>query len=311
MNWTFDVPELVLPPGFFTVISRLVILFGLCAMLILLVEVRSRLGAIKGNEKSRHSLWPRFRTWAAAAFLGLAAVSLGSWGVTVLAMLLAWFAGRELTAVFDAPPETRFLALAPIIGAALAGGEGALFALGGALMLMPAFAWRRPISAEDLRAVTGGCAIILWLGAGLACLVLISRAPNAFALTCWVLLVIALNDVMAMFGGLFAGRHTLLPAISPSKTVEGFLFGALGAVAASLLLLDALPSVPPASLMTATLGLILAGNFGDLTASWVKRAATIKDYGTALPGHGGVMDRIDSLLFGAPTALALHHLGVI
>ena len=110
-------------------------------------------------------------------------------------------------------------------------------------------------------------------------------------------------DAAAYFGGRAMGRHKLCPSISPNKTVEGALFGVLGGVLAARLCRAffvyifgmPMPGVPAAMLL-GVLG-SLAGQIGDLTASQLKRYSGMKDYGKVFPGHGGVMDRFDSVIF--------------
>lgn len=117
-----------------------------------------------------------------------------------------------------------------------------------------------------------------------------------------LLLVIVMgSDVAAYFCGSLAGRHRLAPLISPGKTVEGALGGLLGGAAGALLIRSAV--LPGLSLaQAASLGAVVAamGIVGDLVESLLKRWARLKDSGTLFPGHGGMLDRLDSLLFGAP-----------
>lgn len=109
------------------------------------------------------------------------------------------------------------------------------------------------------------------------------------------------NDVFAYLTGNIFGRHKLIPNLSPNKTVEGF-FGAMLLVVASALLLRPflLPHVTASH--AALLGLIIAlgGTSGDLTLSFIKRDLGIKDMGSLIPGHGGLLDRMNSILFTAP-----------
>lgn len=111
------------------------------------------------------------------------------------------------------------------------------------------------------------------------------------------------TDGAAYFGGSRFGRHKLCPTISPKKTVEGAAFGLLGGLAGAqlcrLFFIFALRTPMPAVPATTLLALIgsFAGQVGDLTASLLKRHAGIKDYGDLFPGHGGVMDRLDSVFF--------------
>ncbi|MBR5045942.1 MAG: phosphatidate cytidylyltransferase, partial [Oscillospiraceae bacterium] len=111
-------------------------------------------------------------------------------------------------------------------------------------------------------------------------------------------------DAFALFGGRRFGKHKLSPHVSPNKTVEGSLCGAaasaLFGVLAWLLLMK-----QGAELWVCVAVAVIAstlGQFGDLAASLFKREAGIKDYSDLIPGHGGMMDRADSLLFSIPTA---------
>ena len=135
-----------------------------------------------------------------------------------------------------------------------------------------------------------------------------------------ILVVSLFADTFALFIGLMFGKHKLCPEISPKKTIEGAIGGFLGAFigAAALLLLfdvfrvfDATPNIGITHLsenigisigLYAALAVIIAtaSEIGDLVASRIKRAAGIKDYGKVFPGHGGVMDRLDSLIFTMP-----------
>lgn len=110
-------------------------------------------------------------------------------------------------------------------------------------------------------------------------------------------------DAMAFFGGRALGRHKLCPMVSPKKTVEGAVAGVLGGVLLALACRAAfvhvlhmpMPGVP-AAILLGVVGAV-AGQVGDLTASLLKRFSGIKDYGKIFPGHGGVMDRFDSVIF--------------
>ena len=109
-------------------------------------------------------------------------------------------------------------------------------------------------------------------------------------------------DAMAYVVGSLFGKHKLIPEISPKKTVEGAIGGIVSAVAAFMLyglILDlAIPSIEVNYIVLAVFGLVLAvvSQLGDLIASLIKREHNIKDYGNLLPGHGGIMDRFDSIM---------------
>jgi phosphatidate cytidylyltransferase len=120
------------------------------------------------------------------------------------------------------------------------------------------------------------------------------------------LLIVFAGDVCAYFGGNFFGKHKLLPNISPNKTVEGSLSGILGSLVAGCIYAHFfLPqSTPLIIAATSTLAAILA-QMGDLFESLVKRVADVKDSGRIMPGHGGILDRIDGVYFAAPLVYAV------
>jgi phosphatidate cytidylyltransferase len=130
--------------------------------------------------------------------------------------------------------------------------------------------------------------------------VLPPAADGAWRVTLLLAIVMA-SDTFAYFTGSAFGRHKLAPRISPGKTVEGLVGGLVGGVAAALVVrYFGLPTLPaPAAV---GLGLVVAtfGVTGDLVESLMKRWAGVKDSGRLFPGHGGMLDRLDSLLFGAP-----------
>ncbi|MCC7538067.1 MAG: phosphatidate cytidylyltransferase [Deltaproteobacteria bacterium] len=120
----------------------------------------------------------------------------------------------------------------------------------------------------------------------------------------WVLLVLALTwlaDTGAYFAGRFLGRHKLMPAVSPAKTVEGAVGAVLAATVAALVVVGFfLPRVPlwQAAILGAVGGVL--NILGDLSESMLKRSVGVKDSGTLLPGHGGMLDRVDALMFTGP-----------
>ncbi|MBR5586976.1 MAG: phosphatidate cytidylyltransferase [Clostridia bacterium] len=121
-----------------------------------------------------------------------------------------------------------------------------------------------------------------------------------------------LTDTGAYFSGYFFGKHKLIPEVSPKKTVEG----AIGGVVVAMLSMVAYSWILTFfGIKTNILNIVIIGGvasvmsqFGDLSASLVKRSLGIKDYGDIMPGHGGVLDRIDSLIFTAPVVFYLDRL---
>lgn len=116
-----------------------------------------------------------------------------------------------------------------------------------------------------------------------------------------VFVIALLGDTFAYFVGVIFGRHRMAPALSPKKTWEGSAAGLLGSVVGAVLLCLGGNTLTPMGPVWeyVLLGLVggVAGQLGDLTASLIKRFCDIKDFGTIFPGHGGIMDRFDSVNF--------------
>jgi len=123
----------------------------------------------------------------------------------------------------------------------------------------------------------------------------------------WIVLTLTvtwLNDTFAYFAGRAFGRRKLYERISPSKTWEGALGGAAGSIVGALVVRQIwLPAVPAWAAVLIGAGAAVLGPMGDLCESMLKRAFGAKDSGRLLPGHGGLLDRIDALLFNAPFVL--------
>ena len=142
---------------------------------------------------------------------------------------------------------------------------------------------------------------VLYLGLTLGTLSMTRLLPQGESLIFFLLLVTWASDTGAYYVGTLYGRHRLAPTISPKKTVEGLVGGLIGAIIAAyaarwwfLPELSGLDCLVLATLLTFT------GLWGDLTESAMKRSVGVKDSGGILPGHGGMLDRLDSLLFTAP-----------
>jgi phosphatidate cytidylyltransferase len=142
---------------------------------------------------------------------------------------------------------------------------------------------------------------VLYIGLTLSYLLLIRGLPDGALLIFFVVVVTWAGDTGAYLAGKTLGRHALAPVISPKKTYEGLAGGLV--LACTLALVARAWFLPAFSLWDClVLGLVLtmAGLIGDLTESAIKRSGGFKDSGSLIPGHGGMLDRLDSLLFTAP-----------
>jgi phosphatidate cytidylyltransferase len=147
---------------------------------------------------------------------------------------------------------------------------------------------------------------VLYISVLLALLIPIRQAPQGFWLIFTLVFVVFAGDTLALYTGTFLGRHKLCPTISPKKTIEGAL-GGLGGnlLAGTIMKLTVFNQVGWVEMAVFCLLVGAAGQVGDLFESQMKRASGIKDSGGILPGHGGMLDRIDALLFAGPVAYAL------
>ena len=167
--------------------------------------------------------------------------------------------------------------------------------------------WRHPV----LRALMG---LLILLPAWFAAVYLLHLEQGGAAVVVLVL-VVAAADIGAYFTGRAFGRHALSPSVSPSKTWEGFWGGVFcaGLLGAGLwaLLPGRFDHLSLAAALCVALATAFASVLGDLTVSMVKRVSGVKDSGSLLPGHGGLLDRLDSLCAAAPTfALGLLLVGL-
>ncbi len=149
-----------------------------------------------------------------------------------------------------------------------------------------------------VRAVVG---VVILLPTWAALLYLHARGPGVLL---GVMAVVWIADTAAYFSGRQFGRNKLAPAISPGKTREGVV-GAFVALALYAGLLSGLVDLPVLPLLIAVTGLLYMSVLGDLFESWIKRVSGFKDSGNLLPGHGGVLDRIDALTSTLPVATGM------
>jgi phosphatidate cytidylyltransferase len=147
-----------------------------------------------------------------------------------------------------------------------------------------------------------------YIGLPVLSLSLLRAEPRGSAIVGGLFVAIWTADTAALLLGRLIGGPKLAPDLSPNKTWAGFLGGTLAAGAAELIYVAILGGTP---LPGAVFGIFLAlsGHCGDLFESWVKRQFRAKNTGSLIPGHGGMLDRVDSLLFAAPACMAMIYLG--
>lgn len=240
--------------------------------------------------------------------LVLGLVWLGGWWLYGLATLGGLLALHELYAIAR---SLRPLVLGGYVGLVLTllgaqlGDQS--WVLGGILATLPAALLVFFVSSARQSAVAGFAVTVLgvaWVGGGLAHLMLLRELPDDGRLLLFTtLLTVFAADTAAYVVGRTLGRHRLAPAISPGKTWEGFVAGTLAALAVAFFALYEQDVVTTGESLVLGLSIALAAAFGDLFESAVKRDLGVKDSGRLLAGHGGMLDRLDSLLWAGPAAL--------
>ena len=252
-------------------------------------------------------LLSRLLVVAAGLPLVLLLVSLGGWWLFGLAAVAVGLGLHEFYGM-TRPLRPVVLAgyagaLATILGAELGGAE---WALGGFLSTFALAFVLKGISATSQPTTVSVGATVLgtgWIGLGIAHMLLIRDIPDdgrLAALT--VLLAVFAADTAAYFAGRLFGRHKLAPSLSPGKTWEGFLVGSAACVFVTWVALYETGYVTGWRSLALGGAIALAAPIGDLFASGLKRDLRAKDFGRVLAGHGGILDRLDSVLFSAIAA---------
>jgi phosphatidate cytidylyltransferase len=290
---------------------------GLLVLLVLGTVVGQVLARAVGSDEGRATVAnmnTRIRAWWVMCVVFAVAVLTGGIGSVVLFGLLSFLALREfITLVESGRADHRTLAASfflftPAQYALVAVHWYDFFAV-----LIPVYVFLLvPASLAivgDTRRFLDRAATIQW---GLmVCVYCVSYAPALLLLDVegfdgrqalllfFLVFVVQLSDVLQYVWGKLAGRRKIAPRVSPNKTWEGFIGGGLCAVLAGTALWWATPFSPQAAAAMAAL-IVLSGFAGGLTMAAIKRDRGVKDYGTLIQGHGGVLDRIDSLAFAAP-----------
>ncbi len=237
----------------------------------------------------------------------LGAVYLGGWWMFALVALAALLALHEFWLMARALSP---LALAGYIavGLGLVGAEmsGLDWLIGGLLSVLALAFLLKAVSEARAAATAAISATVMgtiWIGGGLGFLILIRQFMDHGRLALFTLLLaVWAGDTLAYFGGRLLGRHKMAPTTSPGKTWEGFVFGTAATIFVTFIALykqDFL-SIP----QSIALGVVvaIAAPLGDLFESLMKRDAGVKDSGSLLGGHGGMLDRLDAFLVAAPAA---------
>ena len=249
-------------------------------------------------------------TLVALPIVALALWAGGIWFAGLAALGASLGTNEYLRAVYPRPLTVRALAIGtsaalPLLAAIRSDGLALAFV---AVVVASIVAWATHLRLADNAAAEHGmghllAAVVLPSG-GLATLAMLRVGPDGLGWASLVVLATVANDATALFVGKLFGRRRLLPRVSPHKTWEGFAGGTAGSLLAiALVHAILLPGLTALDVLVVLVITSVAGPLGDLSQSMVKRAHDLDDFGDLLPGHGGVLDRIDSLLFNAPLLL--------
>ncbi len=252
--------------------------------------------------------WTRMVSGALLVAIIIGAIFAGN---TVMYLLSAVLSLIGLYEVYRAHGLARCLAgyagyaaaLIYIVSAWFAFDQWAMCALAaGFLLLMCVYVFTFPkYKASEIAYIVFG---VLYVPVLMMFIYLVRSMANGLYLIPLVFISAWGNDTCAYCVGMLIGRHKMTPKLSPKKSIEGFVGGVagaalLGALYGWLISARVMPvSIPLFALMCGAAGMFSV--VGDLTASAIKRDFEIKDYGKLIPGHGGIMDRFDSILFTAP-----------
>ncbi len=270
-----------------------------------------------GFGKDVRSVWITYRSWLVMAALVVGAVFAGRVAAIVLFSLLAIFGFKEFAratglyrdwwmtgAAYLAIVSVGIVTLVTDPNNAQPGWYGLFMTLPvyaiAALLMVPIL---RNQPAGQLQAVSLAIVGFVYIGWMFGHLGFLTNSAHAYGYLLYLIVAVEVNDVAAFVFGKLLGRHKLRSNISPNKTWEG----SLGALAVSLvlpwILWFSFPHFSPLQLILTGLIIGVGGQLGDLSISFIKRDIGIKDTGAVIPGHGGILDRIDSLIYTSPLFL--------
>jgi phosphatidate cytidylyltransferase len=280
----------------------------------LLIVAGALLSVLSIFGKNVSSAWSSYRGWLVMVPIVLGAIFLGRTATIIGITLLAFFGFREFARATGLYADwiltgTVYLGIA-LLGVFAHVSDPRLDAPGwyGMFMALPVYVISAILLVPILRNRAKGqlqlvaLAIVgfVYFGWMFSHLALLADTPYAYGYLLYLIFAVEINDIAAFTCGKIFGKHKLRENISPNKSIEG----SLGAVAVSMtipwLLSFSLPHFDPLHLILTGLIIGVGGQLGDLVISYIKRDIGIKDMGSIIRGHGGILDRVDSMIFVAP-----------
>ncbi|SKA88284.1 phosphatidate cytidylyltransferase [Prosthecobacter debontii] len=287
---------------------------GVLVVASVLGRLLKRRAQTEGAKATLENVMARTRAWWGMVIIFTLAVLIGKTGTTVLFGLLSFMALREFITLTPTKPGDHrtlfwvFFVITPLHYWYLLDGWYGMFSI-----FLPVYAFlfvpMRSALAGDCERFLERTAKIQW--GLLICVYLVSHAPGLLMLDLkdyagqnakllfWFVIVVEISDVLQYVWGKTCGQRKIAPSVSPNKTWEGLLGGGLSTVAIGALLHWATPYTALQAGGMAAL-VVVMGFLGGLVMSAIKRDVGVKDWGHAIAGHGGVLDRLDSLCFAAP-----------
>ena len=218
----------------------------------------------------------------------------GGWWFTALVAVGVLLIFAEWAVMHGIPRSWRLIGLAVLAACCFATRYGellpALYGLLAAALLLGLLA--RTFKVCDAKWMAGG---LLYAGLPAIALIWLRDQPQGLGFVLWVLTLVWATDIFAYFAGRAIGGPKIAPKISPKKTWAGLVGGVIGAMIVGGLVADWV-GFPAPLFATFSGGLAVVSQAGDFFESWLKRRVGVKDSGTLLPGHGGIMDRVDGLV---------------
>ncbi len=289
--------------------------FWIGGNLIAILTVATLYGLSKSKPDGSNEFLDRVKSWWVMVVIVGLAIVLGRTATIALFAIISFIALKEYFTIVPTRRTDRLILLMAYLAVPVQYYWAGIAWYGVFIVFIPVYMFLGLPAAMVLRGETDGflkAAGTLHWGL-MVCVFSISHAayltvaadaatgqPFGVGPLVFLLLVTQFNDVAQYMAGKTFGRRKISPKVSPNKTVEGFAGGVLATFALSLALYTFL--TPLTLVQAAILGILLpvAGFLGDITMSAIKRDIGVKDTGSLLPGHGGLLDRIDSLTFTAP-----------
>lgn len=289
------------------------VLGGIFATLVIVTAAFYGARAIKGSTKLISELIERTLSWWMIVAGFTVTIFFSRFFATIALGFVAFVAFRELTSRLNLRMSDRRTLLWCYISIPFQFFLAYIEWYGMFIIFIPVIMFitlnARAVAQGDVKGITASLGIIHWASmltifslSHIAYMLSLPEIPGFTAgngaMVLWLVLITELNDIFQFTWGKLLGKHKILPSVSPNKTVEGFVGGLISSTIVGYLLSYLLPvEAPKAALLAAVMA--FTGFMGDVTVSAIKRDVGVKDMGSSIPGHGGVMDRIDSLAFNS------------